>query len=407
MLKNIDYRLFFTVLSLIVFGMIMISSVSIYSSFRVTDIMAQRWIITEAYNHFYVLRNIAHVVIALCVLAVCVKIPYTFFEKYSKHFFAFTIGMLMFVLVSWLSLKWASGWISIPWIPFTIQPTEFLKISIILFLAYFLKKNKHYIHTFQQWFVPFIMILWGSLLLVALQPDFGTIMVVVPVCVIMFFAAGANVKYLSMLALIGVILSSLVYSAGDYDPKTGKNLNKLWYITQRIDNFLADNQQAIQNKTINYQTEQSLIAIGSGGFFGLGFGQSIQKFGYLPEVQGDFIFAVIIEELWFIGGLILLCMYLYIGYRGYKISSHVQDSFARYSAIGISSWILIQAFINIWVNLNIVPLTWITLPFISYGGSSLLSLAIWLGVLLNISRHYSDGKYVQRQSRKKIMFRFK
>ncbi len=405
-MKSIDYKLFFTILFLIIFGMIMISSVSVYSSFRVTDIMAKKWLIEEAYNYFYVIRNISHVIISMVVLAVTIKIPYMYFEKYAKYLFGGTIFLLVFVLVSGLSLKWATGWISIPWIPFTIQPTEFLKFTIILFLAGFFKKNKHYLHTFKNGFVPFMMIMGWALSLVALQPDFGTIMVVVPVCVIMFFAAGANVKYLSILAIIWVMFSTLVYSAWDYDKETGKNLNKLWYITQRIDNFLADNEEAINNKTINYQTEQALIAIGSGWFFGLWFGQSIQKFWYLPEVQWDFIFSVVIEELWFFWWLVLLCMYLFIWYRWYKISSHVKDVFAQYTAIWISSWILIQAFINIWVNLNIVPLTWITLPFVSYGGSSLLSLALWLGVLLNISRHYSDGKHIQRKSRRKIMFRF-
>ncbi len=406
-MKNIDYRLLFSVLWLVIFGMIMISSVSVYSSFRVTDIIAKKWIIDEAYNYFYVLRNIAHVVIAMTVLAITTKIPYSFFEKNSKYFFGATVFLLIFVLVSWLTLKWARWWISIPGIPFTIQPTEFLKFSIIIFLAYFFKKNKHFLHTFQNGFVPFMMIMWWALWLVALQPDFGTIMVVVPVCVIMFFAAGANVKYLSMLAVIWAIFSLLVYSAGDYDKKTGKNLNTLWYITQRIDNFLADNEEAIKNKTINYQTEQALIAIWSGWFFGLWFGSSIQKFWYLPEVQWDFIFSVVVEELWFVWALLLLCLYLYIGYRWYKISSHVTDPFAQYTAIWISTWILIQAFINIWVNLNIVPLTGITLPFVSYWWSSLLSLALGLWVLLNISRHYSDGKQIQRQSRRKVMFKFR
>ncbi|MFA6090815.1 MAG: FtsW/RodA/SpoVE family cell cycle protein [Candidatus Gracilibacteria bacterium] len=135
-----------------------------------------------------------------------------------------------------------------------------------------------------------------------------------------------------------------------------------------------------------FQTEQGLIAIGSGGFFGLGFGKSIQKFGYLPEVEGDFIFSVISEELGFLGILFLVSLYLYIGWRGFLIAEATADLFGKYVATGITTLILSQAFINIGVNLNILPLTGITLPFISYGGSSLLSLMLAIGVLLNISR---------------------
>ena len=191
----------------------------------------------------------------------------------------------------------------------------------------------------------------------------------------------------------------------DYDKKTWKNLNNLWYITQRIDNFLANNKEAIRNKTINYQTEQALIAIWSWGFTWLGFWQSIQKFWYLPEVQWDFIFSVIIEELWFLWGFILLSLYLYIWYKWFYIASKIQDVFAELTAVWISSWIVLQAFINIWVNLNIVPLTWVTLPFISYWWSSLLSLMIALWVLLNISRYVDEKQSLYRTNKNKLLFK--
>ena len=204
--------------------------------------------------------------------------------------------------------------------------------------------------------------------------------------------------------VLGVFLSLSVYLAWDYDKATWKNLNTLWYITQRIDNFLANNEEAIKNKTINYQTEQALIAIWSGWFTWLWFWQSIQKFWYLPEVQWDFIFSVVIEELWFVGGLILLSLYWYIWYKWFYIASRIPDIFAQLTAVWISSWILMQALINVWVNLNVVPLTWITLPFISYWWSSLLSLMIALWVLLNISRYVDTKPNFSRINRKKFMF---
>jgi len=404
MKKSVDYKLFFVVLALIVFWMIMISSVSVYSSFKLTDKMVTNWFIENSYNYFYVLRNIAHVITSMILLWIVVKINYTFFEKYSKNIFLFAIWLLLFVLIMWMSLKWARWWISIPGIPFTIQPTEFLKLSLIIFFAAFFKKYKWNLQSFKNWYIPFMWFLWWTTMLVALQPDFWTIMVIVPVSVIMYFYAWINIKHLLSTILLWFLLIITVYWLWDYDKKTWKNLNSLWYITQRIDNFLSDNEQAIKNKTINYQTEQALIAIWSWWFKWLWFWWSIQKFWYLPEVQWDFIFSVIVEELWFLGGMVLISLYMYIWYRWFYIASRVTDLFAKYVSIWISSRILLQAFINIWVNLNILPLTWITLPFVSYGWSSLLSLSIWLAILLNISRYIDAEKQFTRLNKKSFMF---
>lgn len=400
-MKSVDYKLFFAVLMLVIFWMIMISSVSVYWSFRVTNIMANAWRIDQAYNYFYVLRNIWHVFISFVILAIVVKTPYSLFHKYSKYFFMTSIWLLLIVLISGMTLKWARWWISIPGLPFTIQPTEFLKFALIIYLASFFKNFQKVLHTFKDWFIPFSIIIGSVLLLVWLQPDFWTLMVIIPVSIIMFFYAWANIKHLLTILLVGIILSISVYSAWNYDKVTWKNLNKLWYITQRIDNFLADNKQAIKTRTINYQTEQALIAIWSWGFTGLWFGNSVQKFGYLPEVQWDFIFSVIVEELWFLWAFILLSIYIFIWYRWFYIASRVIDPFAKYVAIWISSRILLQAFINIWVNLNIVPLTGITLPFISYWWSSLISLMLWIALLLSISREVNTKPKFSRLSRRK------
>jgi cell division protein FtsW len=405
-MKPVDYKLFFSVLILIIFGMIMISSVSVYSSFRVTDIMAKSGYIEAAYNHFYVLRNISHVLISLFTLGILVKVPYRYFEQYAKYFLLLSVVLLIIVLIIGPSWNGARGWINVPFLPFAIQPTEFLKFSLIVYLSYFFKQYKAYLHTFSDGFIPFMLVIWVVVMLVGAQPDFGTILVVVPVSFMMFFVAGANVKHLFLMMFMALFFAFSIYLLGDYDKETWKNKNTLGYITQRIDNFFDDNKEAIENKTINYQTEQALIAIGSGGFAGLWFGNSIQKFGYLPEVQGDFIFSVIVEELGFVGAFILLSIYGYIGYRGCMIARSVDDLFAQYAAMGISSWILLQACINIGVNLNIVPLTGITLPFVSYGGSSLLSLTFGLALLLNISRHMNDTHKITKYShRKKTAFK--
>lgn len=401
-MKSVDYKLFFTALALMIFGMIMISSVSVYGSFRVTTNMVNAGLISEAYNHFYVMRNIIHVLVSCAIIGIVVKIRYWYFEKYAKHIFSFAIILLIIVLIIWQNYKGATWWISIPGIPFTIQPTEFLKFALIIYLAAFFKQYKKYLHTFHEWFLPFAIVLWVLVLLVWAQPDFGTILVIVPLSFMMFFIAGANVRYLLLLFFLWVFLAFSVYLAWDYDKQTGKNLNNLWYITQRIDNFMADNKEAISNKTINYQTEQAIIAIWSWWFAGLGFWNSIQKFWYLPEVQWDFIFSVVVEELGFLWALILLAMYLYIWYRWLLISRYSKDSFAQYAAFWITCWIVLQAFINIGVNLNIIPLTGITLPFISYGWSSLLSLSLGLAVLLSISREVDPETYNKLSKRRNV-----
>ncbi len=406
--KNVDYKLFFAALALIIFWMIMISSVSVFSSFRVTSWQVANGYIPEAYNHFYVIRNIAHVVIWLTIVALFSKIRYNFFEKFANYFFWLAIGLLFVVLILWSVFWWAKWWIDIPWLPFLIQPTEFMKLALIVMLASVFKKYKWYLKSFEHWYLPYIWIIWLIVLLVWLQPDFWTILVVVPVSAIMFYVAGWNIKHLWITAILWFWLIFAVYFTWDYDKETGRTTKWLWYITQRLDTFLWDNEdlftKAAYKDERKDQIRQALITIWSGGFTGLGFGQSIQKYWYLPEVQWDFIFSVIIEELGFLWGLTLMLIYMYIWYRALYISRHSPDLFWKYFALWFASRVLFQAFVNIWVNLNIMPLTGITLPLVSYWWSSLLSILMWLWILLNISRFIEDKPKYSRLSRKKLMF---
>lgn len=234
-------------------------------------------------------------------------------------------------------------------------------------------------------FIPYFVYVWLVFLLLMFQPDFGSILILAPVTIALYFVGWGNFRYILYAVVIAFIGATAVYSVGKIAPQTW-----VWYITQRIDNFFRDSHDIVESKSgdkKDYQLKQGLITIGSGGFFGLGFGKSIQKFGYLPEVQWDFIFSVIVEELGFFGAMILISLYVMITYRGFLIARSVKDQFARYLALGITIWILVQATINIGVNLNIVPLTGITLPFVSYGWSSLFTLMIGIGILLSISRH--------------------
>ena len=173
------------------------------------------------------------------------------------------------------------------------------------------------------------------------------------------------------------------------------------YVKNRFRAFLTPNDPSI-SETIGFQIKQALIAIGSGGFFGLGYGKSIQKFGYLPEVQSDTIFAAMAEELGFLRLMIILCMYAILVYRGYKAAVEAPDRFGFLLATGITTWIAAQTLLNIAVNLSLFPLTGLTLPFISYGGSSLVALMLATGILLNISMYSTETSSQERRERKKV-----
>jgi len=389
--KHIDAPLVFMILALVIFWLIMMSSVSVYSSNSVTERMVALWRIDESNNYFYLLRHLMYVFLWVGALAIVSKIPFMFIEKYAKHIFWLALLMLFAVLIIWEEYNGAKWWLNIPWLP-SIQPVEFMKIGLLIFLAYILKKRRNVMHNFVEWFVSFFFMVGIVFLLLVLQPDFWSILIIAPVAIALFFVGGWSPKYIGVSILAAMVWATSVYALWKISitDEEGRNKNKLNYISQRIDNFIRDNKELIEKPNPDgkdYQTKQWLIAIWSWWFFGLWFWKSIQKFWYLPEVQWDFIFSVITEELGFIGAFVLISIYLAIIYRGFMIARSVKDIFAQYLAFGITSLIFVQAGINIWVNLNIVPLTGVTLPFVSYGGSSLLSMMICVGILLSISRH--------------------
>lgn len=374
----------FLILALVVFGMVMISSVSVYSSYKITSRMVASGVMSETTNHFYFARNVMHVSIGILMMVICSKISYHFFEKFARHIFAAWLVFLSMVFVIGTEYNGAKGWIDIPGLP-SLQPVEFMKIWLIIMLAYFLKKRRAMIADTYMGFLPYFLYVWLVFLLLIFQPDFWSILILAPVSIALYFVWWGNIRYILIAIALAFVWATSVYGIGKMIPQTG-----VGYISQRIDNFFRDSHDIVESNNRDdkdYQMKQGLIAIGSGGFFGLWFWKSIQKFGYLPEVQWDFIFSVIAEELWFFGATILIAMYLMITYRWFMIARSVKDPFARYLALGITIWILVQASINIGVNLNIVPLTWVTLPFVSYGGSSLFALMIGVGILLSISRH--------------------
>ena len=388
MFRRMDLLLLGIAIGLTLFGLAMIASVSVFESYQLTQRLVGQGLRTDPSNSFYLWRGAMHIVAGFIVLGVTSVIPYHFWERHARTPFLLGTGMLFVFFVP--GLRNDSGnaysWLQIG--RFSVQPSEFLKLTIVFYLAVWLQKREQLIGTFQEGFLPFVILLLLSTVLVALEPDLGGFIVFAAIASTMFFIAGGNIFHLFVgAASAGVLGLPIILSKK--------------YIRDRFQAFITPDDHRIA-EGIGFQIKQALIAIGSGGFFGVGYGKSIQKFGYLPEVQGDMIFSAMGEELGFMRLMIILAMYSILVYRGYKIAREAPDRFGFLVATGITTWIAIQSLVNIGVNIALFPLTGLTLPFISYGGSSLLTLLAGVGVLLNISTYSTEASLLERRPKSKL-----
>jgi cell division protein FtsW len=304
-------------------------------------------------------------------------VPYHFWQKHARTLFLINMALLLTLYIPGLGNEYgtARSWLHVGF--FSLQPSEFLKLTLIFYMAVWLQKKESSIATFKEGFVPFVILLCLSTFFVAIQPDLGSFLVFSVMCTTMFFVAGGNIVHLLLGAATAGFLGLPII------------LNKE-YIRNRFTVFLHilfHPDDLTYREGIGFQVYQALIAIGSGGLFGVGYGKSIQKFGYLPEVQSDTIFAAMAEELGFLRLLIVLSLYGIFVYRGLRIARNAPDRFGLLVATGITTGIAFQTLLNICVNLSLFPITGLTLPFISYGGSSLLTTLCGVGILLNISMH--------------------
>lgn len=360
--KNGDKTLFTIVMILLVFGLVMIASAGvIYSETRFAD---------EYY--FFRRQLIFGIVPGLLTLYVCSRIDYHFWKKISVIFFFASVIFLVLVFVPGVGSKiyGASRWIYLG--PLSFQPSEMAKLSIIIYLAAWLEsRGTHRIKDFFEGFLPFLGIMGLMGILIMKQPDTGTLGVIILTSIAIFFVAGASFKHILSIGGLGAFLLWILIKIEPY----------------RFNRILAFLDPRIDPQGIGYQINQALLAVGTGGIFGVGLGQSRQKFNYLPEPVGDSIFAIIGEELGLIGAAALIILFVMLAMRGMKIAKNAPDVFGKLLATGITMWIIFQAFINISANIALVPLTGIPLPFISYGGTSMVFLMAGIGVLLNISKH--------------------
>lgn len=377
MFKRADFLLLGIALGLSLFGLAMIASVSVYQSYQLTQkfVDAGTWEMPS--NAFYLWRSFLHMLVALTALGVTMVTPYHFWEKYAKTLFLANLILLMTLFIPGIGNEYGTARSWLQFSIFSVQPSEFLKLTLIFYLAVWLQKKESLIGTFKEGFVPFVILLCLSTFLVAIQPDLGSFLVFSAIASTMFFVGGGNIFHMFLGAATACLLGLPLI------------LNKE-YVRNRFAVFLHilfRPDDLTYREGIGFQVYQALIAIGSGGLFGVGYGKSIQKFGYLPEVQSDTIFAAMAEELGFLRLLIVLGLYGFFVYRGLRVARHAPDRFGLLVATGITTGIAFQTLLNICVNLSLFPITGLTLPFISYGGSSLLATLAGVGVLLNISMH--------------------
>lgn len=355
-----DQILTITTFALIVFGLVMISSAGVaISKFRFDD------------GYYFFKHQLFYGVLpGLALMFLAQKIDYRFWKKIAFFLFFANLIFLTLVFVPGLGLKFqgASRWIQLG--PFSFQPTEMLKLTLILYLAVWLEGKKELKTDLFEGFIPFLAILGVVSFLIIKQPDMGTLGVTVLVAMSVYFLSGAKTSHMAAMVAGGIAAFFALVKFESY------RMNRLFV-------FL---HPELDPRGIGYQINQALLAIGSGGLFGLGLGHSRQKFNYLPEPVGDSIFAIICEEVGLAGATILVLLLLVFAMRGLKIAKNAPDMFGRLVAVGITSWIIFQALINISAISGLIPLTGVTLPFVSYGGTSLVFSMVGVGILLNISK---------------------
>jgi cell division protein FtsW len=357
MKKNIDYVLISITLALVSIGILMIFTASPALGLSAGD------------PFYFLKRHILSVIVGLGAFWLGMKINIEKWRKWSWHLLGLNMLLLLLTFVPHLgvSISGARRWLDFGF--FTVQPSEIAKFIIILFLADVLSHENLKLKDFWKGIFPYLFIVLGMCGLIFLEPDLGTVMIIMAITMALFFVAGARLLQLGILFGLGVlgIIALSIKSA------------------YRLKRFVAYLDPWKDPQGVGFHIIQSLLAVGSGGIFGLGLGQSKQKFFYLPQQTTDFIFAILCEETGFIGATIVVLLFLGFVLRSLKIAREAPSRFYMLMAAGATMWIAVQAFLNLSVVIGLLPTTGIPLPFISYGGTSVVMLLFVVGMLVRIS----------------------
>ena len=349
-------------LIIMIFGLVSVySSSHIWALYKYDDAL------------YYVKRQVIFACLGLFAMYVTSRIDYHLYKKYHKVILIFCFVLLILVLIPGLGVVrgGSRSWFDLGF--FALQPSELFKIGIIINTSVYIEQNYHRMKKIKYSF-PVLLIMGLGFFLIMLQPDFGSGVVMACSIIVMMIVSPFPFRYFVGLGMIGVIgIVVMVLSAP--------------YRMKRILSFLDPFQDPLGS---GFQAIQALYAVGPGGLLGVGFDQSIQKHFYLPEPQTDFIFAIIAEEFGFIGGIILIGLYTWLFKIVLKVSQNAKDLFGSFLMIGIISMIGIQTLINLGVVVGLFPVTGVTLPLMSYGGTSLVITLMSLGILINISKSCRD-----------------
>ncbi|TSC65077.1 MAG: Stage V sporulation protein E Required for spore cortex synthesi [Parcubacteria group bacterium Gr01-1014_91] len=309
--------------------------------------------------------------IGFLALILARAVPLERVRSLSPYIYIATVIFTALVFVPGVGLhaNGATRWINLGFT--TVQPSEFLKIGFVLVLAWWLAPHARQLSSLKRGLLPFIGMLAVPSALLLAQPNTSTTMLILVTGMVMYFAAGAPWRDFGLLTLFAVVAIGTVILLRPY-------------VLERVKTFFDPSANSL---TSGYQIQQSLIAVGSGGLLGRGFGQSVEKFNYLPEPDGDSVFAVFSEETGFVGAVILVILFVALAARGIVIAGASRDLFGGLVALGLSFIIILQAFVNIGAMLGMIPLTGLPLPFVSHGGTALVAVLIMCGLILNVASH--------------------
>lgn len=343
------------VLGLVMLGLVMIYSASYARAYE-----------QSGDSNYYLKRQLFAAMLGFPLLLVCARLDYRRWMTVDGWFLAACVALLVATLIPGVAVGYL--WMRLG--PFNFQPTEFLKLALIVYLAASLTRRQERVREFSQGLWPHLTVMGAITLLTIKQPDFGMAMMFVSITYCLLFAGGAALKHLGATLLAALPPLALLMVAAPY---------RLARLFSFLDPF-ADAQQG------GYQIIQSLVSLGSGGLWGRGLGAGVEKLGYLPAAHTDFIFSVLGEELGLWGTGLVLAGFVCLGWLGVRVALNAPDRFGMLLAAGVTFSLCFQAFLNLGVAVGALPVTGLTLPFVSYGGSSLLVSLIMVGVLLSVSR---------------------
>ncbi|MSU76073.1 putative lipid II flippase FtsW [Patescibacteria group bacterium] len=373
-----DYTFFILVAGLALFGLLMILSAGQVQSFQL-----------KGNGYYYFLQQIEALGIGLIGFYIAQRINYRWWKKAAVPLLVASLILLLLVFVPGIGFSYggATRWINTGLFP--LQASEIAKLALVIYLATWLSSKGSAIRSFQKTVLPFVGVIAAMGLLVMLEPDMGTTSILLMIGIVMFYTAGAAVRHIGILLGSALGAMALLVAVAPY----------------RINRLLTFLDPTKDTLGTGYHVQQALVAIGSGGAFGLGFNNSIQKHFFLPEPMNDSIFAIIAEELgFFVAGAVIFA-FGYLAVRGFRIARFAPDDFSRLLVTGIITWVVWQAMVNVAAMLSLVPLTGVTLPFISYGGSSLVVLMTAMGIVYNISKytvkHREEGSHASSGRRRR------